>query len=281
MIAKWAGHLLWIGSSMAVVLSLRADPAAVMPTTNAALQALRDPSAGHYILLRHAKTEPGTGDPDGFKLEDRSTQRNLSVEGIAQAQSLNRSLQSLRVPISQTWTSPWFRCQDTAAAIDGADQVVPAFGSFFRTDAETARQSVRAMREKLKPLPAGVNVLVVTHQVNITALTDVVPAMGEAVVVRVDADGTIRSMGAVDLIAAASVPTTSATSPGGFAYNAQQFTAEFAVLADIGPGSLSETTPATGPATMAFVRGPNPFQGVQNDCIYNTPATAPSTQPVN
>jgi hypothetical protein len=36
---------------------------------------------GAALVLRHALTEPGTGDPPGYRLADCATQRNLSAEG--------------------------------------------------------------------------------------------------------------------------------------------------------------------------------------------------------
>jgi hypothetical protein len=48
-------------------------------------------------------------------------------------------------------------------------------------------------------LEAGIEgtVLMVTHQVNITALTGVSPASGEMVVARLDADGTLQVAGRI------------------------------------------------------------------------------------
>src|SRR5215211_5872706 len=37
--------------------------------------------AGFVVLLRHAETVAGTGDPPGFRLDDCETQRNLSDVG--------------------------------------------------------------------------------------------------------------------------------------------------------------------------------------------------------
>jgi hypothetical protein len=45
----------------------------------AGLRALQ--AGGHVVLLRHAATPPGVGDPRGFRLEDCATQRNLNDEG--------------------------------------------------------------------------------------------------------------------------------------------------------------------------------------------------------
>ena len=52
-------------------------------------EALR--SGDHVIaLLRHA-VAPGTGDPPDFTIGDCATQRNLSDEGRAQAQRIDRT----------------------------------------------------------------------------------------------------------------------------------------------------------------------------------------------
>lgn len=42
---------------------------------------------GHVALMRHA-TAPGVGDPDGFKVEDCATQRNLSAVGRDEARRI-------------------------------------------------------------------------------------------------------------------------------------------------------------------------------------------------
>lgn len=42
------------------------------------------------VLLRHAQTEPGIGDPPGFRLHECSTQRNLSAEGLSQAERIGQ-----------------------------------------------------------------------------------------------------------------------------------------------------------------------------------------------
>ena len=45
-------------------------------------------AGGVALLLRHALTEPGIGDPPGYRLDDCRSQRNLSAEGRAQARAL-------------------------------------------------------------------------------------------------------------------------------------------------------------------------------------------------
>lgn len=51
---------------------------------------------GLVVLLRHARTVPGTGDPPGFQLDDCATQRNLSEEGRAQARRIGKENAMIR-----------------------------------------------------------------------------------------------------------------------------------------------------------------------------------------
>jgi phosphohistidine phosphatase SixA len=146
------------------------------------LDALR--SGGHLLLLRHAQTEPGIGDPAGYKLSDCATQRNLSAEGRAQAKRTGEALAAKGIRFTKTLTSQWCRCRDTAKLISDSVADFVALNSFF-DDRSTEPKQTAAVRAHLKQMKANESWLLVTHQVNISALTGVSPAMGEGVVVRV------------------------------------------------------------------------------------------------
>lgn len=68
---------------------------------------------GAVLIMRHA-IAPGSGDPPGFRLDDCSTQRNLSGEGRAQAARLGALLRSKGVRITKMTSSPRCRAIDTA-----------------------------------------------------------------------------------------------------------------------------------------------------------------------
>jgi len=147
-----------------------------------ALDALRE--GGTVALLRHAHA-PGTGDPPEFRLGDCSTQRNLSSEGREQARQLGAQFKANHIPIERVLSSEWCRCLDTARlAFGDRVELFPALNSFFSTqDAEGAQtRAVRALVEGWRA-QSGVLVLV-THQVNLTALTGIYPAEGEILVLR-------------------------------------------------------------------------------------------------
>ena len=65
------------------------------------------------ILIRHAKA-PGGGDPEGFKIEDCKTQRNLDMMGINQAKKIGKLFREKKVIIDKVLSSQWCRCKDTA-----------------------------------------------------------------------------------------------------------------------------------------------------------------------
>jgi phosphohistidine phosphatase SixA len=139
---------------------------------------------------------PGGGDPPGHRLDDCRTQRNLSDEGRAQAKRIGADFTARNITVGAVWSSQWCRTRDTAdLAFPGRRIDQAAFNSFFNaTDAgpvqtDAAQQLLAGWR--------GLGVLVVfTHQVNITALTNIVPSSGEGVVVR-PATGRLQVLGRV------------------------------------------------------------------------------------
>ena len=58
------------------------------------------------ILIRHAKA-PGGGDPEGFKIKDCKTQRNLDMMGINQAKKIGKLLREKKIKIDKVLSSQW------------------------------------------------------------------------------------------------------------------------------------------------------------------------------
>lgn len=140
--------------------------------------------ANGIVLFRHAQA-PGTGDPSHFRLGDCTTQRNLSAEGRAQARRLGERLRARGIQVGAVRSSQWCRTRETAElAFPGQVTEAPAFNSFFGNAGSSEPQTAAARAELAAWRGPGV-LVVVTHQVNITALTGVYPASGEGVVLRV------------------------------------------------------------------------------------------------
>ena len=143
---------------------------------------------GRVVLFRHASA-PGTGDPPGFRLDDCSTQRNLDAAGRDQARRLGERFRQRNIAVGAVWSSRWCRARDTAElAFPARARQDERFDSFFG-DPTSEPARTRAARAALLAW-RGPGVLVVfTHQVNITALTGLVPASGEGVLLQPGVDG--------------------------------------------------------------------------------------------
>ncbi len=143
---------------------------------------------GLVLLMRHAATEPGQGDPPGFRLGDCATQRNLSEAGRADARRVAERLRAERIPIARVYTSPWCRCRETAMLAFGKAEDWEPLSSVFdfpHREAEfTERVKKRIGGFSARDLRG--NVAMVTHNVNIAALTQLSVETGEIVVVRPD-----------------------------------------------------------------------------------------------
>jgi broad specificity phosphatase PhoE len=149
---------------------------------------------GHIVLMRHALA-PGTGDPPGFTLEDCTTQRNLSDEGRMQAARTGALFRQHGISEAAIYSSRWCRCIETARLLDlGPVEILPALDSFFR-DRRKERPQTRALMEWLRARDLTRPLVLVTHQVNITALTGIFPQSGEMIVVRLGEQDTVEVVG--------------------------------------------------------------------------------------
>jgi len=180
-----------------IVLSVLAVVLAVLgPSTARAEEsvwgALR--GGGKIVILRHASTEPGLGDPPGFRLDDCATQRNLSEAGRAEARRIGAAFVRRAVPVARVLSSRWCRCVETARLAFGRVEPWSPLDSFF-DDRSREPQQTRAVLTLIAEPFTGGNLILVTHQVNITALTGIVPAMGEMVVLSPEPGGKFRIVG--------------------------------------------------------------------------------------
>lgn len=148
--------------------------------------------SGGVLMLRHASTEPGVGDPPGFMLGQCRTQRNLSAQGRAEAQAMGRWMAEQQLRPDAVLTSQWCRCQDTARLAFGQAEDWFALNSTFAGQGDAAAQEA-AMRARLHQMPAARMEVWVTHQVNMTALTGAYPGLGEAFVL--DRQGRLLARG--------------------------------------------------------------------------------------
>ena len=141
-------------------------------------------------IMRHA-IAPGTGDPEEFRIGDCATQRNLDGTGRAQARLIGNAVRAAGVEVDRILSSQWCRCLETAELLGlGATEELASLNSFF-ADRSTEAKQTEELRAFLAALPDDERVILVTHQVNITALTGVYPASGEVILFRIEADGAV------------------------------------------------------------------------------------------
>lgn len=153
----------------------------------------------YVVLLRHALA-PGTGDPANFQLGDCATQRNLSEAGRQQAMAIGQAFRQQGVTVDRVLSSQWCRCLETAERLGlGLVEPFAPLNSFFR-DRRTADGQTATVEAYLRQQPQGV-LMMVTHQVNITALTGIFPPSGHGVVVAIDNNQPLAIIGTLDPLA--------------------------------------------------------------------------------
>jgi len=157
-------------------------------------------SGGHVALIRHARA-PGFGDPEGFRLDDCATQRNLSDEGREQAGRIGEAFRDAGVAVDRVYSSEWCRCLETAELLGlGPVEPFPPLNSFFEMPQNREPQMNILVPWVRDARPDGALVLV-THQVVIRALAGVGAGSGEIVVVRprgdTPGDTTIEVLGTI------------------------------------------------------------------------------------
>lgn len=152
------------------------------------------------VMLRHANA-PGVGDPPGFRLQACDTQRNLDGGGRAQAARLGAAWRAAGVRPTRIWSSAWCRCLDTARLMDlGPVTVLPLLNSFFGDGAARERQTAELSRFIDGLDPRGGPYLMVTHQVNITALSGHGADSGGGIVIELAGDGGRRRISSLPAI---------------------------------------------------------------------------------
>ena len=151
----------------------------------------------HFAMLRHALA-PGTGDPQNFVVGDCTTQRNLSETGRRQAQRIGDRFRANGIEQADVYTSQWCRCRDTAELLGlGTVTELPLLNSFFRHFEREATQTA-GLERWLEALDSDKPLVLVTHQVNITAMTGVFPDSGELVIVRREGGGRFSVAGTIE-----------------------------------------------------------------------------------
>ena len=155
-------------------------------------QALR--TAGHFALIRHAAA-PGTLDPPGFRLDDCTTQRNLSAGGRTQAMRMGDLFRANGIAAARIYSSQWCRCLDTATLMRLGDVAQQPLLNYFGRDPERRPKQLADLRAWIARLELVQPTILMTHQLVITAVAEVPASDGEVVVMRRESDGRLTLQG--------------------------------------------------------------------------------------
>lgn len=155
-------------------------------------------AGGAVLMIRHAEA-PGTGDPSGFVLDDCRTQRNLSADGRQQAKAIGDWLRAKGIERARVFSSQWCRCLDTARLMGiGEVRPLPALNSFYQRP-QDREPNIAALRAFLAEQPNDGQLLVlVTHQVTISALTGEYTSSGHGALLSPGAGGKYDLAGKLD-----------------------------------------------------------------------------------
>jgi len=150
---------------------------------------------GYVVLLRHARTDYSTMDNPKAAPTDRTAQRNLSDDGIADAKMIGNVFKKFGISFAEVVSSPLFRTRETAELAVG------------HTDTTMALRSVAVTPEQLRvvttPPAPGTNRLLVTHhfviEQNVTRFPPGMVNESEAVVIRPTGNGKFDTVGRIRL----------------------------------------------------------------------------------
>lgn len=152
-------------------------------------------AGGHILMIRHALA-PGFGDPSEFQIGDCATQRNLNDEGREQARMLGDWFRSQEIASARIFSSQWCRCRETAALLKmGPVTELRALNSFFEKT-EDREPNLTALRKFIARQDSkGELIILVTHQVTISAVADEYVSSGEGVLLELKPDGNYKAVG--------------------------------------------------------------------------------------
>ena len=182
-----SGLLIWcLGLNLPAIAGVDSDQAELIKRMQA---------GGHILMIRHALA-PGFGDPPEFQIGDCSTQRNLDDRGRQQARAIGNWLRARGITAARVYSSQWCRCLETAELLElGPVKELPALNSFFELT-HHREPNLKALRAFIAAQPPdGELVILVTHQVTVSAIADEFVSSGEGVLLELIAGAPYRIVG--------------------------------------------------------------------------------------
>ncbi len=137
---------------------------------------------GNIVFIRHA-IAPGGGDPENFRLDDCSTQRNLDSQGIEQSRKIGIFFNKNQIPIDNVLSSQWCRCKDTAKYAFKNFETFDALNSFFSEKLRKNKdRQIKDLKKYISRWNGEGNLVLVTHYVVILEIINKAVSSGEIVI---------------------------------------------------------------------------------------------------
>ena len=137
---------------------------------------------GKIIFIRHA-IAPGGGDPENFNINDCSTQRNLSIDGVNQSKLIGKFFIKNKIKIDKVLSSEWCRCKDTAKYAFNEYNTFSALNSFYSSKfAKNEKRQIQELKNYIKNWESKKNLILVTHYVVISSMLDIGVNSGEIII---------------------------------------------------------------------------------------------------
>ena len=139
-------------------------------------------------MMRHATAEK-VGDPLVLKIDDCSVQRNLSEQGRKEAEFIGRAFHNRSVPIAEVLSSRYCRTQETAKLAFGLVTTWQHLDLLYALPEHDRDARTEIVAERISAYTGKDNLIMITHQPNIDALTLELVEPGGFLVLRPDHNG--------------------------------------------------------------------------------------------
>ncbi|NJO94879.1 MAG: histidine phosphatase family protein [Pleurocapsa sp. CRU_1_2] len=155
-------------------------------------------NGGYVIYFRHTQTEKDYADQVTANVNDCSTQRVLSEEGVQQALAIGDAFAASEIPLGKVTTSEYCRAWNSAALAFGNYEKDPALN--FLPFEDYTDEQMEKMKANVTPLLTavpedGTNNIIVGHDDIFEAATGIYPdPQGMAYVVKPDGNGGFEVM---------------------------------------------------------------------------------------
>ncbi len=171
-----------IFSALLIGMSVRGASASaqanVLDDKSAWLSSLQQ--GGYVLYLRHTETKKDWADQasPNLDLSDCATQRQLSQKGISQAVQIGQSIETLKIPFQNVYSSDYCRAKDTAHYAFRRYTIESRLNFLACEDCSDLQSAAYASR--VRPLlstipPAGTNTILVGHDDPFEAATGIYP----------------------------------------------------------------------------------------------------------